>query len=304
MKKLILEYLANFISRWDAANDERRVKLTYEYKAFCGVYTLPNLCASDLEHDIKRGVVIVNEQEEEQEEDLFEFPEKVPVIISSILSKYQDGEGYGVLDEMLRELKPHGYTFSYGLDAVPYNLRKIEQEESKVFAKYKTVATPEGTYLKPEFDIKNYDFEVRCGGYYNDGRREPSLDGYYFKQDLILIEDFKALSSPAAAKDKWMNKLEESKTQPRKFQPHDTPWDFVEEYYPNYSSSDEICEANDLNLILERKNSIMDEEGTDLHQRYISEFDGQICAVMNRHDQLMKEIYEQAIENFINSQNK
>jgi len=48
----------------------------------------------------------------------------------------------------------------------------------------------------------------------------------------------------------------------------------------------------------------MDEEGTDLHQRYISEFDGQICAVMNRHDQLMKDIYEQAIENFIQSQNK
>jgi len=93
-------------------------------------------------------------------------------------------------------------------------------------------------------------------------------------------------------------------TQPEQEQVLENTWDFVEKYYPNYSSSDEICEANDLNLILERKNSIMDEEGTELHSRYMEEFDGQICAVMNRHDKLMKEIYEEAIQNFINIQNK
>lgn len=83
-----------------------------------------------------------------------------------------------------------------------------------------------------------------------------------------------------------------------------TAWDFVEQYHQNYSSSDDICRATDLFMILEKENTIMDEEGTELHNRYMTEFDGQICAVRNEHDYLMKCIYEEAIENFINIQNK
>ncbi len=98
-------------------------------------------------------------------------------------------------------------------------------------------------------------------------------------------EDNKALSSPAELKEKWMNKLEESKNQPRKFKPHDTAWDFVEEYYPNYSSSDEICRAQDLYIEIFDNNNASKE----LDEEY---------------NYLMKSIYEQAIENFIHSQNK
>jgi hypothetical protein len=55
--------------------------------------------------------------------------------------------------------------------------------------------------------------------------------------------------------------------------------------------------------IKERRDTIMNEEGTDLYNRYVTVFDGQIDAVVNEHDSLMKEIYEAAIENFINIQN-
>jgi hypothetical protein len=219
MKKLILEYLANFGNRWDIANEERRTRLTSEYKSFCYVYGLPKLSVEDMVHDIKRGVVIISEQEEEQE-DLFNQLDTLPQEVQDIINRFEETEGYGELEALLLELKPHGYKFEYGLDAIPYNLRKIEQ----------------------------------------------------------------AIQSPTELKEKWLNKLEESKTQPRKFQPHDTPWDFVEEYYPNYSSSDEICACLDL---------MLKEETEDLSQEE-----------MEQKEYYLKEIYEQSIQNFINSQNK
>lgn len=225
MKKLILEYLANFISRWDAANNERRVKLTYEYKAFCGAYNLPNLCASDLEHEIKNEqVVIMDFIEGEEQEDLFEQLDTLPMEVQGILADFGGQTGYVALDNLLDKLKPHGYTFEYGLDAQPYNLRKIEQK--------------------------------------------------------------KALKTPTELKEKWMNKLEESKTQPRKFQPHDSALDFVEEYYPNYSSADNICRALDLFLKKEQNGDTLNDE-EDMELAYI-----------------MEDVYQTAINAFIQSQNK
>lgn len=62
-------------------------------------------------------------------------------------------------------------------------------------------------------------------------------------------------------------------------------WDFVENYYPNYSSSDEICRSLDLHKEIFDNNNVSSELGAE-------------------YDLLMKDIYEQAIENFINIQNK
>jgi hypothetical protein len=40
--------------------------------------------------------------------------------------KYEDAEGYKELQNMEHDFKILGYTFSWGLDAIPYNLRKIK----------------------------------------------------------------------------------------------------------------------------------------------------------------------------------
>lgn len=53
--------------------------------------------------------------------------------------------------------------------------------------KYKTDLTPEYFHLKIHSDDENKLHEVYCRGYYYDGTRERSLDGYYFKTDLIEL---------------------------------------------------------------------------------------------------------------------
>ena len=117
---------------------------------------------------------------------------------------------------------------------------------------------------------------------------------YHRVSNEAIIETFNACEMTFEQDGRMNNSKNEESTQQ-----NNTPWDFVEKYYPNYSSSDDICRVLDLNLILERRNSIMDEEGTDLHNRYMTEFDGQIGAVVNEHDQLMKEIYEEAIAEYL-----
>lgn len=56
--------------------------------------------------------------------DLFETPEKLPLEVQEIINKYEEVTTYEQCEEMLKELKPFGYKFSYYLDATPYNLRK------------------------------------------------------------------------------------------------------------------------------------------------------------------------------------
>jgi hypothetical protein len=57
--------------------------------------------------------------------DLFERPDLLPDPIRTILTKYQDAEGYHFCLSMLDELKTFGYSFEFGLDAVPFNLKKL-----------------------------------------------------------------------------------------------------------------------------------------------------------------------------------
>jgi len=67
------------------------------------------------------------DNKEVEEIDLFEHPEKLPKQVQSVLNKYsEDDNTYESLGKMLSEMKPLGYTFEYGLDAVPYDLKKIK----------------------------------------------------------------------------------------------------------------------------------------------------------------------------------
>lgn len=60
-------------------------------------------------------------------EDLFEHPEGIPLCVQHVLDSFDEDTDntYTELDRILERLKPLGYTFEYGLDAVPYDLCKI-----------------------------------------------------------------------------------------------------------------------------------------------------------------------------------
>jgi len=61
--------------------------------------------------------------------DLFETPELIPANVEAILEGWSVCQGcynYADLEKMQLALEAIGYTFEYGLDAVPFNLHKIE----------------------------------------------------------------------------------------------------------------------------------------------------------------------------------
>ena len=63
------------------------------------------------------------------EKDLFEHTEELPAIVVHTLYKYSfSDESYQTCEKLLAELRPLGYTFDYGLDAIPFDLRKIDFE--------------------------------------------------------------------------------------------------------------------------------------------------------------------------------
>lgn len=85
-----------------------------------------------------------------------------------------------------------------------------------------------------------------------------------------------------------------------------TIWDFVEQYYPNYSSSDEILHNEDLLKLLEGEvdtgadsiyNDIREELlvfGTEPSEEEI------LGLAQQRYSESLVDIYEQAIQNYLN----
>jgi hypothetical protein len=58
--------------------------------------------------------------------DLFENPELLPIEVLEILEKYSEMDNsYQNCSELVQELNSVGYTCDYGLDAEPFDLRKI-----------------------------------------------------------------------------------------------------------------------------------------------------------------------------------
>ena len=59
--------------------------------------------------------------------DLFEHLDLVPENVQEIISKYAEMDmTYENCNDLIDELFDVGYTCEYGLDATPYNLRKLE----------------------------------------------------------------------------------------------------------------------------------------------------------------------------------
>lgn len=76
------------------------------------------------------------------------------------------------------------------------------------------------------------------------------------------------------------------------------PWAFVEKYYPEYSSSDEIARANDLDVILTETYDNWGEAAVNLWEEELKR-SFNIATEMN--NELLKEIYEEAIQGYIES---
>jgi hypothetical protein len=65
---------------------------------------------------------------EDEPTDLFETPELIPDNVRAVFDKYDNGDelSYDEIFKLHTEVEELGYTFDYYLDAVPYDLRKIE----------------------------------------------------------------------------------------------------------------------------------------------------------------------------------
>ena len=58
--------------------------------------------------------------------DLFEHYETLPIEVREVLEKHSnDDNTYENCDELIIDLEKVGYTCDYGLDGVPFDLRKI-----------------------------------------------------------------------------------------------------------------------------------------------------------------------------------
>ena len=67
-----------------------------------------------------------------EERDLFEHPEELPKAVQNLINGEHDVEfedTYEACAKMLKIMNSLGYTFEYGLDAEPYDLRKLTQDD-------------------------------------------------------------------------------------------------------------------------------------------------------------------------------
>lgn len=74
-------------------------------------------------------------------------------------------------------------------------------------------------------------------------------------------------------------------------------WGFIERYYPNYSSSDQILRADMLYKILQQEY----EEGDDTDKYFEEYYNYRLSEVGTAYDELMLSIYEKAINGYIES---
>lgn len=93
-------------------------------------------------------------------EDLFETPELLPANVRAIVQKFgkdfaSNGASYKKCKKLVKDLEKHGYTCGYGLDAEPFDLRKLnlysyeiapEQEKAIIYFNGK----PIGSYTPNE----------------------------------------------------------------------------------------------------------------------------------------------------------
>ncbi len=101
---------------------------------------------------------------EEEDFDLFEDFDNLPQNIQDIFFEYEDSDNtYERNKEMLSKLNPLGYTFDYGLDAIPFGLKKMKTGGG-VGDSYNIKNIKIGDRIKDKY---NNEAEV----WYNDGEK-------------------------------------------------------------------------------------------------------------------------------------
>lgn len=69
--------------------------------------------------------------------DLFEEQENLPLNVQEVIARYTDmlergeDDGYILCKSFQSDIKKMGYTFEFGLDAVPSNLQKMDSPKNK-----------------------------------------------------------------------------------------------------------------------------------------------------------------------------
>jgi len=83
-----------------------------------------------------------------------------------------------------------------------------------------------------------------------------------------------------------------------------TAWDFVEAHYPNYHSSNEIAHSDDLAKLID--DDYTDDEHDHAANLLRIEYGGDVKnpKIQADYNEVMVNIYEKAIENFLTSANK
>lgn len=79
-----------------------------------------------------------------------------------------------------------------------------------------------------------------------------------------------------------------------------TTWDFVQKYYPNFQSCYTIAYSDDLCKLLDEEYEVGDDAHTLLKEQYKG--DVRNPQILSDYNEVMLEIYERAIQGFINSQ--
>lgn len=79
----------------------------------------------DVKHFAKQnGLTIVPKPVD----DLFDDIKQVPLKVRKVIKKHlHEGADYTDCHRLWEELQPLGYTFEYGLDAIPFNLKKRDE---------------------------------------------------------------------------------------------------------------------------------------------------------------------------------
>ena len=77
-------------------------------------------------------------------------------------------------------------------------------------------------------------------------------------------------------------------------------WDFVEAYYPNYSSSGEIAIADELQKIIDKE----DEEGSMARDYFVHDCNSDMNEVVRQYEYTHHEIYRKAIQGYIDQLNE
>lgn len=105
-----------------------REELRAERLSYDETIELQNLAPYIDKHDVELREAAGLPEFEEETPDLFETPELIPDNVRAVFEKYDNGDelSYEEIFKLHTEVEQLGYTFDYYLDAVPYDLRKIE----------------------------------------------------------------------------------------------------------------------------------------------------------------------------------